>query len=78
MIVLLSPISSSPSPLEFIKDLEGCHKEDKVKGIHKLRKYLQDDDDDDFDDLVDSAIKAIRKLKDISLSTLVWYYLLWT
>jgi len=28
------------SPFEFLKHLQGCHKGDKIKGIHDLKKYL--------------------------------------
>ncbi|CBI34985.3 unnamed protein product, partial [Vitis vinifera] len=60
---------------EFIfVDLQGCHKGDKVEGIHKLKKYLGQfgylsyshskyhthANDDDFDDLVESAIKTYQ------------------
>lgn len=43
-----SPPSAPPhhphhhhQPFEFIKNLEGCHKGETVKGIHKLKKYLE-------------------------------------
>ncbi|KAL6325480.1 hypothetical protein AAG906_023325 [Vitis piasezkii] len=69
-----SPKGEKPSPFEFIKDLQGCHKGDKVEGIHKLKKYLEQfgylsyshskyhthANDDDFDDLVESAIKTYQ------------------
>ncbi|KAJ9683510.1 hypothetical protein PVL29_019191 [Vitis rotundifolia] len=72
----LSPLpkGEKPSPFEFIKDLQGCHKGDKVEGINKLKKYLEQfgylsysqstyhthANDDDFDDLVESAIKTYQ------------------
>ena len=72
----ISPSSKreKPSAFEFIKDLQGCHKGDKVKGVHKLKKYLQQfgylsyshaknkthAHDDDFDYLVESAIKTYQ------------------
>ncbi|XXG60666.1 hypothetical protein AAC387_Pa04g2512 [Persea americana] len=43
-----SPPSAPPhhphhhhQPFEFIKNLEGCHKGETVKGIHKLKQYLE-------------------------------------
>ena len=67
-----SPTSSSP--FDFLKHLQGCHKGDKVKGIHDLKKYLENfgylsynhvknhshANDDDFDDLLESAIKTYQ------------------
>ncbi|KAF2316179.1 hypothetical protein GH714_041520 [Hevea brasiliensis] len=29
------------SPFDFLKHLEGCHKGDKLKGIHELKAYLE-------------------------------------
>ena len=71
-----SPNGEKPSPFGFIKDLQGCNKRHKVKGIHKLKKYLEQfgylsynshsknqirtDDDDYFDDLLESAIKSYQ------------------
>lgn len=63
-----------PLPFEFIKNLQGCHKGDKVKGIHHLKKYLENfgylsyshsnnqihANDDDFDDLLESAVKTYQ------------------
>ncbi|XP_021300564.1 metalloendoproteinase 3-MMP-like [Herrania umbratica] len=61
-----------PSPFDFLKHLQGCHKGDKVKDIHKVKKYLEQfgylsysknkthANDDDFDDLLDSAIKTYQ------------------
>ena len=61
-----------PSPFKFIKDLKGCNKGDKVKGVHKLNKYLKHylryrnsknithAHDDDFDEMVESAIKTYQ------------------
>ncbi|XP_073023700.1 metalloendoproteinase 3-MMP-like [Primulina eburnea] len=59
------------SPFEFIKHLEGCHKGNKSKEIHRLKKYLQkfgylDDldqgntDYDTFDDALESAVKTYQ------------------
>ncbi|KAH7532562.1 metalloendoproteinase 3-MMP [Ziziphus jujuba] len=65
---------NSSSPFGFLKHLEGCHKGEKVKGIHDLKKYLENfgylsyqnvknnshANDDDFDDLLESAIKTYQ------------------
>jgi hypothetical protein len=72
----ISPNShdQKPSPFEFLKHLQGCQKGDKVKGIHELKKYLQNfgylsyshsgiethAHNDDFDDLLKSAIKTYQ------------------
>lgn len=63
----------NPSPFGFIKGLQGCHKGDHVKGIHKLKKYLAEfgylshthsknhtHDGDDFDELLESALKTYQ------------------
>ena len=74
---------SRPSPpFEFIKDLEGCQKGHKVKGIHKLKNYLQQfgylshshskhqaqGDHDEFDDVLESAIKTYQTNYNIATS----------
>ncbi|KAJ0099317.1 hypothetical protein Patl1_21986 [Pistacia atlantica] len=60
------------SPFEFLNHLQGCHKGEKVKGIHELKKYLEKfgylnydisanqthANDDDFDELLESALKT--------------------
>ncbi|KAK3211359.1 hypothetical protein Dsin_016065 [Dipteronia sinensis] len=62
------------SSVEFLKQLQGCHKGDKVKGILQLKKYLKQfgylnyknsnnrkhENDDDFDDLLESAVKTYQ------------------
>lgn len=62
------------SPFKFIEHLKGCHKGDKVKGIHELKKYMEKfgylnyensnnqthANDDDFDELLESAIKTYQ------------------
>ncbi|KAL8210304.1 hypothetical protein R6Q57_007036 [Mikania cordata] len=60
------------SPFGFIKDIQGCHKGDKVKGIHNLKLYLSHfgylnnpnvtnpRDQDDFDDELEAAIKSYQ------------------
>ncbi|XVF60403.1 hypothetical protein PTKIN_Ptkin08bG0043000 [Pterospermum kingtungense] len=69
--VLADLKDKKPSPFEFLRHLQGCHKGDKVKDIHKLKKYLENFgylsyknktrcDDDDFDDLLESAIKIYQ------------------
>ncbi|KAL2528804.1 matrix metalloproteinase [Forsythia ovata] len=61
-------------PFDFIKHLEGCHKGEKIQGIHKLKNYLKKygyldyhhsrnkthENDDDFDDMLESAIKIYQ------------------
>ncbi|CAK9148694.1 unnamed protein product [Ilex paraguariensis] len=64
-----------PSPFEFIKHLQGCHKGEKVKGLNELKKYLNKfgylnyphsenqtthAHDDDFDNFLQSAIKTYQ------------------
>lgn len=64
-----------PSPFEFIKHLEGCHKGENVKGLQQLKAYLEKfgylnynnqsgnqshANDDDFDDLLEAAIKTYQ------------------
>ncbi|KAK7846975.1 metalloendoproteinase 2-mmp [Quercus suber] len=62
------------SLFEFLKHLQGCHKGDKVKGIHNLKAYLENfgylsysqsknqthTNGDDFDELLESAIKTYQ------------------
>jgi hypothetical protein len=63
------------SPFEFLKGLQGCQKGNKTKGIHDLKKYLEQfgylsynqysknhthANDDDFDELLESAIKTYQ------------------
>ncbi|XP_057486754.1 metalloendoproteinase 2-MMP-like [Actinidia eriantha] len=69
-----NPNTRKPSPFEFIKHLQGCHKGEKIKGLHKLKTYLEHfgylnyqksqnqthANDDDFDDLLESAIKTYQ------------------
>ncbi|XP_073126897.1 metalloendoproteinase 2-MMP-like [Henckelia pumila] len=59
-----------PAPYDFIKHLEGCHKGNKSKGIHRLKNYLQKfgylsiypghGDDDTFDVALESAVKTYQ------------------
>ncbi|XP_050225730.1 metalloendoproteinase 3-MMP-like [Mercurialis annua] len=55
----------------FLKHLQGCHKGDKIKGIHDLKNYLHNfgylsnknqshSTSDDFDDLLESAVKTYQ------------------
>ena len=85
LLLLLLPLHSNAtsrnshdkksSPFEFLKHLQGCHKGEKVKGIHNLKTYLHTfgylsynhsknhthtNDDDDFDELLESAIKSYQ------------------
>ncbi|KAF2316186.1 hypothetical protein GH714_041527 [Hevea brasiliensis] len=59
------------SPFDFLKHLQGCHKGDKLKGIHELKTYLEhfgylnyenksQANNDDFDDLLESALKTYQ------------------
>ncbi|XP_006495379.2 metalloendoproteinase 3-MMP-like [Citrus sinensis] len=63
------------SPFKFIEHLKGCHKGDKIKGIHELKMYMEKfgylnydnyknqskhANDDDFDELLESAIKTYQ------------------
>ncbi|CAA3013017.1 metalloendo ase 2-MMP-like [Olea europaea subsp. europaea] len=68
------PNNKKPLPFDFIKQLEGCHKGEKIKGIQELKKYLEKygyldyhhsrnkthENDDEFDDLLESAIKTYQ------------------
>ncbi|KAF2316188.1 hypothetical protein GH714_041529 [Hevea brasiliensis] len=58
-------------PFDFLKHLQGCHKGDKLKGIHELKTYLEhfgylnyknqsQANNDDFDDLLESALKTYQ------------------
>ncbi|XP_050225729.1 metalloendoproteinase 3-MMP-like [Mercurialis annua] len=59
------------SGFDFLKHLQGCHKGDKVEGIHNLKNYLHKfgylsyknqshSTNDDFDDLLESAVKTYQ------------------
>ncbi|KAF7135239.1 hypothetical protein RHSIM_Rhsim08G0060400 [Rhododendron simsii] len=68
------PKAEKPSPFEFIKHLEGCHKGEKVEGLQQLKAYLEKfgylnynhsqnqnhANDDDFDDLLEAAVKTYQ------------------
>ncbi|XP_057486757.1 metalloendoproteinase 2-MMP-like [Actinidia eriantha] len=68
------PKAEKSSPFEFINHLQGSHKGQKVKDLHKLKTYLEHfgylnhlhsqnqthANDDDFDDLLESAIKTYQ------------------
>ncbi|KAA8530282.1 hypothetical protein F0562_004991 [Nyssa sinensis] len=84
LLLLLFPLLSransfnstdeKPSPYEFLKHLQGCHKGDRVQGLHELKSYLENfgylnyhlsknnirANDDDFDDLLESSIKTYQ------------------
>ncbi|XP_047336381.1 metalloendoproteinase 1-like isoform X2 [Impatiens glandulifera] len=62
------------SPFGFFKHLKGCHKGEKVKGIHQLKNYLEkfgyvhydhsnnsNSNNDEFDDLLEAAVKTYQK-----------------
>ncbi|WCJ20894.1 matrix metalloproteinase [Euphorbia peplus] len=60
-----------PSAFDFVKNLEGCRKGEKVLGIQQLKQYLQRfgylnyqnesfANDNDFDDYLESAIKTYQ------------------
>lgn len=70
-----SHAEKNSSPFKFIEHLKGCHKGDKIKGIHELKKYMEKfgylnydnyknqsthANDDDFDELLESAIKTYQ------------------
>ncbi|KAE8683301.1 Histone superfamily protein [Hibiscus syriacus] len=61
----------STSPFDFLRHLQGCHKGDNLKDVHKLKKYLEKfgylsyknrthADDDDFDELLESAVRTYQ------------------
>ncbi|XVE94248.1 hypothetical protein REPUB_Repub01dG0265200 [Reevesia pubescens] len=72
--VFAKPNLENQSPFDFLKQLEGCRKGDKVKGVNELKSYLkrfgylnssrnpnygfQETDDDNFDEVLESAIKT--------------------
>ncbi|XP_040993701.1 metalloendoproteinase 3-MMP-like [Juglans microcarpa x Juglans regia] len=71
-----TPLQSSDqkiSPFEFLKHLQGCHKGEKLKGIHDLKMYLEKfgyyhktennthANDDDFDELLEFAVKTYQQ-----------------
>ncbi|KAG6726982.1 hypothetical protein I3842_02G108800 [Carya illinoinensis] len=79
LIPLLSHARTPPgwddrktSPFGFLKHLQGCHKGDKVKGVHDLKMYLEHfgyyqqtkngthAKDDDFDELLESAVRTYQ------------------
>ncbi|KAL9152495.1 hypothetical protein ABFS82_11G126700 [Erythranthe guttata] len=80
-LISLSPIGQSkrdtpsdkkPSPFEFIKTLQGCHKGNKSKDIHHLKNYLHQfgylqypnethANNDDFDETLESAVKTYQR-----------------
>ncbi|KAJ0100324.1 hypothetical protein Patl1_22007 [Pistacia atlantica] len=74
-VVLAHSHDKKPSPFEFLNNLQGCHKGEKVKGVNELRKYMEKfgylsnntqsnqvevEEDDDFDELLESAIKTYQ------------------
>ncbi|KAF5442096.1 hypothetical protein F2P56_027633 [Juglans regia] len=80
LIPLLSHATTPPhssdqktSPFGFLKHLQGCHKGEKLQGIHDLKRYLEnfgyyhktkintDANDDDFDELLESAVKTYQQ-----------------
>ncbi|XP_051142553.1 metalloendoproteinase 3-MMP-like [Andrographis paniculata] len=78
LLVLIITISHStsaqtPSPFNFIEDLQGCHKgNSSTKGLHGLKHYLHQFgylnylnqthlDDDDFDNALESALKTYQR-----------------
>ncbi|XP_012840653.1 PREDICTED: metalloendoproteinase 1-like isoform X2 [Erythranthe guttata] len=67
-----TPSEQKPSPFEFIKTLQGCHKGNKTKDIHHLKNYLHQfgylqypnethANNDDFDETLESAIKTYQR-----------------
>ncbi|KAL2252441.1 metalloendoproteinase 2-MMP-like [Sesamum indicum] len=71
------PSDQKPSPFDFIKHLEGCHKGNKTKDIHHLKHYLHQfgyldypnqihANNNDFDDLLESALKEYQRYYNIN------------
>ncbi|OMO59893.1 Peptidase M10, metallopeptidase [Corchorus capsularis] len=71
--VLAHSKDGKPSPFEYLQHLQGCHKGEHVKDLHKLKKYLHNygylsnydnskthANDDDFDEFLESAIKTYQ------------------
>ncbi|EYU34694.1 hypothetical protein MIMGU_mgv1a023515mg, partial [Erythranthe guttata] len=67
-----TPSDKKPSPFEFIKTLQGCHKGNKSKDIHHLKNYLHQfgylqypnethANNDDFDETLESAVKTYQR-----------------
>ncbi|PSS35187.1 Metalloendoproteinase [Actinidia chinensis var. chinensis] len=68
------PKAEKPSPFEYIKHFQGCHKGEKVESLHQLKTYLEHFGylnyqhspnqthvhDDNFEDLLESAIKTYQ------------------
>lgn len=68
--------NAKPSPFEFLKNLQGSRKGEKIEGLHQLKQYLTkfgylnhqkhsqlqtfDHVDDHFDDILESAIKTYQ------------------
>ncbi|KAE8714359.1 Histone superfamily protein [Hibiscus syriacus] len=61
----------STSPFDFLRHLQGCHKGDNLKDVHKLKKHLEKfgylsyknrthADDDNFDELIESAVRTYQ------------------
>ncbi|KAL5722317.1 hypothetical protein ACHQM5_005853 [Ranunculus cassubicifolius] len=73
LVILISTTSVHCKPTEnFLNHLEGCHKGQNVKGVHKVKQYLKKfgylhygdhsthANDDEFDNLLESAIKTYQ------------------
>jgi hypothetical protein len=64
--------SSTSSPFDFLKQLQGCHKGVNLTGVHQLKQYLtrfgylnypknySHCDDDDFDDFLEEAVRTYQ------------------
>ncbi|XP_060959013.1 metalloendoproteinase 3-MMP-like [Cannabis sativa] len=71
-MMIIKSSSSSSSPFDFLKNLQGCKKGDNVQGIRDLKNYLKHfgyftkhstnhiDDEDDFDYALEKAIKTYQ------------------
>uniref|UniRef100_A0A7N0T128 Peptidase metallopeptidase domain-containing protein n=1 Tax=Kalanchoe fedtschenkoi TaxID=63787 RepID=A0A7N0T128_KALFE len=73
LLVTLQALITQAAPFDFVKQLKGCHKGDRVKGVGDLKKYLEHfgylhypnssdshSKDDDFDDLLERAVKTYQ------------------
>uniref|UniRef100_A0A7N0TZB2 Peptidase metallopeptidase domain-containing protein n=1 Tax=Kalanchoe fedtschenkoi TaxID=63787 RepID=A0A7N0TZB2_KALFE len=73
LLVTLQALITQVAPFDFVKQLKGCHKGDRVKGVGDLKKYLEHfgylhypnssdshSKDDDFDDLLERAVKTYQ------------------
>lgn len=67
--------TKKPSPFDFLNHFQGCHKGDKLQGLHELKQYLtkfgylnyhysknnSNPNEDDFDDFLEAALKTYQQ-----------------